>query len=66
MNFNFEDFDDGHNPGSTEIKTKIAILNKRICSEFVCVFENVLPDIWCDHIYEYALQKKKPWGDVSL
>jgi hypothetical protein len=66
MNFKFEEFDDGHNPGATEIKTKIAIPNNFINNNFFCVFDNILPEIWCDRIYEYALQNKKPWGDFSV
>lgn len=54
--------DDGHTPGGTSIGTQIATYHNKANSKFLSVFDGVLPDLWCDRLYEYALQKGKPWG----
>jgi hypothetical protein len=57
-----EEFDDGHSPGGTEVSTKIAVYSNKNTTNFLTVFDNLLPSEWCDRAYEYALKKGHPWG----
>ena len=56
------EFDDGHSPGSTEISTKLALYKKKHSNDFFSIFDNLLPDQWCERAYDYALTRKRPWG----
>ena len=56
------EFDDGHSPGSTKIGTKLALYDKKYSSNFFCVFDQLMPTIWCDRAYKYAVDRNKPWG----
>lgn len=56
------EFDDGHSPGSTTTKTKLAVYKGKHRSNFFSMFDNLLPDKWCERAYNYALDRKKPWG----
>jgi hypothetical protein len=29
---------------------------------FLSIFDNLMPDPWCDRAYEYAVDIKRPWG----
>ena len=55
-------FDDGHSPGATAVETKLAIYKNKHSSNFFSVYDNVLPDVWCNRAYQYAVERKKPWG----
>lgn len=56
------DFDDGHTPGSTDVGTKLATYNNKKNSNFLSFYDNLLPAEWCSRIYNYALEKNRPWG----
>ena len=56
------DFDDGHYPGSTDVKTKLAVYHRKYSTKFLSVFDDLLSSEWCDMAYRYAIQKGKPWG----
>lgn len=56
------DFDDGHYPGLTDVKTKIAIYNHKNSAHFLSIFDDLLSLEWCDKAYHYAIEKGKPWG----
>mmetsp|Transcript_15372 Transcript_15372/g.23150 ORF Transcript_15372/g.23150 Transcript_15372/m.23150 type:complete len:367 (-) Transcript_15372:168-1268(-) len=59
-------WDDGHNPGSAKVgattNTKMAINREKAASGFLNVIDGLLSDSWCEDIYQYALQKGRPWG----
>lgn len=59
------DFDDGHYPGLTDVKTKIAIYNHKHSTHFLSIFDDLLSLEWCDKAYQYAIKKGKPWGNYS-
>lgn len=66
----FEDIDDGHHPGNCQGTTKLAIndgLKDPSALRFFSVFDNLLPEDWCDFAYNYAInvKKNKPWGNSS-
>jgi hypothetical protein len=56
------EFDDGHTPGATEVKTKLAIYKNKFSNNFFSMYDNLLPEHWCDRAYQYAYDRKKPWG----
>ena len=62
------DFDDGHKPGKTSDSTKIAVHKDKNQSNFVCVFDDLMEEKWCDRIYEYSatFNESKPWGVYIL
>ena len=61
-----EDVNDGHFPGGTKVGTKIAkYLNKHSHSAF-CVFDNLLAESWRSRAYDYAIEKKRPWGTALV
>jgi len=70
-----EDVDDGHIPGggcssssaSTSINgTKLAINLSKAHTKFVTVFDELVEATWSQRAYEYALDKKHPWGVYIL
>jgi hypothetical protein len=56
------DFDDGHYPGLTDVKTKLAIYIHKHSAHFLSIFDDLLSSEWCDKAYQYAVDKGKPWG----
>lgn len=56
------DFEDGHYPGLTDVKTKIAIYSHKHSAHFLSIFDDLLSSEWCDKAYQYAVGKGKPWG----
>jgi hypothetical protein len=56
------DFEDGHYPGLTDVKTKIAIYSHKHSAHFLSIFDDLLSSEWCDKAYQYAVDKGKPWG----
>jgi hypothetical protein len=58
-----ETFDDGHAPGGTAVPTRIARYHHKHSQEFVSIFDNLLPDEWCNRAYQFAVERKKPWGN---
>lgn len=59
---NIEEFDDGHAPGGTNVKTKVANYQNKHSKNFLAVFDHLLSDEWCDRAYSYAVNRMKPWG----
>lgn len=55
-------FDDGHSPGATSVETKLAVYKNKCSSNFFSIYDDVLPGHWCDRAYQYAVDRKKPWG----
>ena len=76
MQVNYIDFEDGHRPGNTTTKQKLAVNLNKQSKEFFSVYDNLLSKEWCNRAYEYALSRNsKPFGiyiqttdaqDVSL
>lgn len=60
------DFDDGHSPGATKIKTKLALYKGKHRSNFFAMFDGLLPEDWCTRAYNYALERKRPWGKLAF
>lgn len=71
------DFDDGHRPGGTNVPTKMAIkafnfsmppskdnnvISPHITPNQLQVFDSLLPPLWCDRAYSFAVNRQKPWG----
>ncbi len=63
LSYKLEDIDDGHCPGATNVQTKLANYVNKQSFDFLNVYDNVLTDEWCNIVYEYAVQKNKPWGE---
>ncbi len=57
-----EEFDDGHSPGGTHVKTKVAKYLNKNSEQFLAVFDNLLSNEWCDRAYNFAINRMKPWG----
>lgn len=57
-----ESFNDGHQPGSTKVGTQIAKYSGKYLKQGVTIFDDLLPAIWCDRVYDYAVKKSRPWG----
>ncbi len=62
LSYTIESFDDGQRPGGTNVPTKIVRYLNKQAVDFFCMFDNLLPEEWCDKAYEYAVEKQKPWG----
>ena len=54
-----ESFDDGYRPGQPTTLFRHVGKNS---SKFMTVFDDVLPEEWCDYAYEFAITRMKPWG----
>jgi hypothetical protein len=62
-----EDFEDGQKPGGTSSKQRLAINKGKQSEGFFSVFDELLPDLWCERAYEYALKRNgKPFGVYIL
>lgn len=59
---NLIDFDDGHKPGSNSQGTRLTIHSGKASTKTLSIFDDLLPELWCDRIYQYAVKKNKPWG----
>lgn len=57
-----EHFNDGHSPGGTSVPTRIAQYRNKQSTNFLSVFDNVMPEDWCTRAYDYGVEKGKPWG----
>jgi hypothetical protein len=55
-------FDDGHSPGSTSVRTQMALYKEKHSEKFFSVFDDLLPLEWCQRGYDYAVGRGKPWG----
>eukprot|EP00981_Chlorochromonas_danica_P005468 scaffold1105_cov184-Ochromonas_danica.AAC.3 len=62
LKIKLEDFHDGHFPGGTSLPTQIAHYQHRHFNDYVTVFDNLLPSLWQERVYQYALEKGRPWG----
>lgn len=62
FSISLEEFDDGHTPGGTQVKTTVARYLNKQSSNFFAVFDNLLSEEWCDRAYDYAVNRMKPWG----
>jgi len=62
------EFDDGHRPALAQSKenTKLALNRNKTSSKFVSVYDDLLPSPWPQRIYDYAMQRGKPWGVYVL
>ncbi len=59
----YEDFEDGHKPGNTKEKTRLAINKGKQSVKFLALFDALLEPIWCERAYDYALSRNgKPFG----
>jgi len=59
----YVDFEDGHRPGNTSEKTRLALNLNKQSTRFLSVFDDLLDRIWCDRAYNYALSRNgKPFG----
>ena len=56
-------FDDGHNPGNTDVETRIADYRNKHSEDFLNIYDNLFPDRWSTQAYEYAIERDRPWGD---
>ena len=57
------DFEDGHRPGNTPEKTRLAQNLNKQSTCFLSVFDDLLDPLWCDRAYSYALSRQgKPFG----
>ena len=61
---NLVEIDDGFKPGKTDKPTLLAVNQAKQCRDFVCVFDDLLDDLWCDRAYEYSARVHggRPWG----
>jgi hypothetical protein len=57
-----KDFDDGHQPGSTSIPTRIVEYVNKSSTNFFAIFDNLLESEWCNRCYRFALSTQRPWG----
>ena len=83
ISFHYEDLNDGYTPGlmaskyagsdtnfeesSSSATTKLAVYSGKVSSNFLAVFDDLLPTEWCDFAYSYAvsqslLHRKHSWG----
>jgi enoyl reductase-like protein len=56
------EINDGHSPGGTKLPTRIVSYLNKQSKNFFSVFENLLPEDWCQRAYEYSIEKGHPWG----
>lgn len=61
-----ETIDDGHKPGRTTSPTTLTFHSGKQSSNFATVFDQCLPEIWCNRAYTYSLERGKPWGVFIL
>lgn len=40
----------------------MAINNNKAAKSFVQIYDDFLSEEWCDKMYDYALNKGRPWG----
>jgi hypothetical protein len=59
--FKLIEIDDGHKPGRAQRATQLAINDKPV-SNFVGIFDGILPELWCERGYQLAAQRVRPWG----
>jgi hypothetical protein len=64
--FILENIDDGHTPAGSTVLTKLAINRNKANSHFFSVYDSLVDDIWSRRAYEYALEKRRPWGVYIL
>lgn len=63
------DFDDGHCPAlgrSDKGNTKLALNRSKHSTSFVSIFDDLLPAVWVERIYTYAVEHGRPWGVYVL
>ena len=61
------DFDDGHLPsGQAKGSTKLAMNLGKQSTNFVSIYDDLLPLQWAERIYAYAIDRGKPWGVYVL
>ncbi len=59
----YELFEDGQRPGNTQEPQRLAVITGKQSKDFLAVFDNTLPPIWCDRAYVYALSREgRPFG----
>ena len=59
--------EDGHRPGKTQEKTQLASNLNKASSKFMCTYDDLLPPLWCQRAYDYAVSRQgKPWGVYIL
>ena len=59
----YVDFEDGHRPGNTSEKTRLARNLHKQSTAFLSVFDDLLDPLWCERAYTYALSRQgKPFG----
>jgi len=54
--------DDGHRPGATTVETTAVAYQNKNSTKFVNVYDNVLNDLWQGRIYDYGVERGRPWG----
>lgn len=59
-----EIFDDGHKPGSTKLDTTVVRYEDKQSPRTVCIFDDVLEELWQSRIYEFSVARGHPWGIV--
>jgi hypothetical protein len=52
-----ETIDDGHKPGRTTSPTTLTFHSGKQSSNFATVFDQCLPEIWCNRAYTYSLER---------
>lgn len=57
--------DDGHKPGQTEVPTKVICYKNKNSNKFASFYDNVLSEMWRKRIYDYAVERGRPWGVYS-
>ena len=54
--------DDGHKPGKTKISTNVIKYQNKKSTSFASFYDNVLDESWRQRIYNYAVERGRPWG----
>lgn len=60
-----EEIDDGHSPGGTSLPTQLVSYKCKQSVGFLSVYDNLLPELWRERTYDYALGRPMPWGNAN-
>lgn len=69
LSIEIKEFDDGHQPAlaqNKDQKTLLAYNLGKSSSNFLSVYDDLIPLQWAERIYEYAVKAGKPWGVYVL
>lgn len=67
--FSLVEWDDGHLPGGfttgKKNSTRMAINHNKAGSKFFNILDDFLEEPWLTRVYEYALDRGRPWGSYA-